>query len=571
MKYVRRLAVLLAALVCAVLCAVPALAEESTGAIGGASFRVEQVYVNVPEMDIFLYATDQKGQPISPTMVQAAGVELKLGDRTIPTGIVGQAAEPICYLVLVDNSDKLSNSSFLLYKNVIRQMIAHLGEDDQIALFTSSGACAMEATSDQRTAINGMKGLSQSSGTSDLTAAATTVYRYVNENFQSLVPRKVVIAFSESEQLLGNLTLLGGIASGAVDQLNMELSIYLTAEHPGLFDSLSTMAKDRIHTVAPEDLKEEVLARMDSLASALEIKTELPEDTYGEKMERLTLSVPRLGSAVTSTTTVYMGHKLSKPAVETVDVVGRNQLRVTFNQAVQNAERPGSYVVTSEDIWNYRVILSRVDLAQDGRTALLTTAEPLYEGRYGISLKKITSRMTAANISDSRAETTFAIQNWPRDRDFYMARFRLPVLILGAVLAVLVLLMFSGRHRERAAEREAEAEHLLSDSGAGGGTLPRRWVTLLIRSRRSIAENRWSGVVESSILVGSDAAQCDLCLDDRRVRPQHCVLSVEGDALVVQPIGDAQVTVNGERIAGEHRLQNSDTIGLGRTTIQMVL
>ena len=73
------------------------------------------------------------------------------------------------------------------------------------------------------------------------------------------------------------------------------------------------------------------------------------------------------------------------------------------------------------------------------------------------------------------------------------------------------------------------------------------------------------------MLLGSDAAQCDLCLPDKRVKPQHCVLAVEGESLLVCPIGEASVTVNGERIAGEHRLQNNDTIGLGRTTIQLVL
>ena len=128
---------------------------------------------------------------------------------------------------------------------------------------------------------------------------------------------------------------------------------------------------------------------------------------------------------------------------------------MTFNQAVENAERPGSYRITSEDIWNFRVPISQVELAQDGRTALLTTGEELYEGNYGVRLNKVTSRLTAANISDFGVETPFSVQDWPRDKGFYMARFRLPVLVLGTLLLVLVVLLFTGRSRDRSAERAA--------------------------------------------------------------------------------------------------------------------
>ena len=90
--------------------------------------------------------------------------------------------------------------------------------------------------------------------------------------------------------------------------------------------------------------------------------------------------------------------------------------------------------------------------------------------------------------------------------------------------------------------------------------------------RSSIAESRWAGMVESSLIIGSDAAQCDFCLPDRKLCPQHCALSVQGDSLLVQPLTDrARVYVNGERIDGEHRLQNNDTLRIGKTMLRLVL
>ena len=79
-------------------------------------------------------------------------------------------------------------------------------------------------------------------------------------------------------------------------------------------------------------------------------------------------------------------------------------------------------------------------------------------------------------------------------------------------------------------------------------------------------------MVESSLIIGSDAAQCDLCIPDRKLSPQHCVLAAQGDSLLVQTLTDrAKVYVNGERIEGEHRLQNNDTLRIGKTTLRLVL
>ena len=139
------------------------------------------------------------------------------------------------------------------------------------------------------------------------------------------------------------------------------------------------------------------------------------------------------------------------------------------------------------------------------------------------------------------------------------------------MLAVLALQWRRLRRRDRAAEQTAEAEHLLAGT-QGPAALPRRWVTLFWAQKGSIAESRWAGMVESSLILGSDAAQCDLCLPDAQVRAQHCVLCVRGESLLVQTLDPgAPVFVNGERIEGEHRLQNNDALRLGRTTVRLVL
>ena len=136
------------------------------------------------------------------------------------------------------------------------------------------------------------------------------------------------------------------------------------------------------------------------------------------------------------------------------------------------------------------------------------------------------------------------------------------------VLAAAALLR--GR-KERTEEKLAEAEHLLTDAAPVQQSLPRRWITLYLSTRRGIAETRWSAYVESSLIIGSDATQCDLCLADGRTRPQHAVLEVESSGVTLRPLDGAAVMVNGDPIGGEYRLQNGDTIKIGRTTLRFVL
>ena len=81
-------------------------------------------------------------------------------------------------------------------------------------------------------------------------------------------------------------------------------------------------------------------------------------------------------------------------------------------------------------------------------------------------------------------------------------------------------------------------------------SLPRRWITLYLSTRRGIAETRWSAYVESSLIIGSDATQCDLCLADGRTRPQHAVLEVESSGVTLRPLDGAAVMVNGDPIGG---------------------
>ena len=572
MKTLRYPLALFAALVLCLLTAPAPRADTTTMTGGAGAFRLEQAYVNVPDMNVFFYAQDAEGNAYTPTMVQAAGLELTLGDHTLDASSLGQASSPVCYLVVLDNSAEIEPADFRQMRGAVWQLIRHKEPNDQIALYTLAGgaACVQPATSDASSLYTALAGIEQAEGAPDAAGGAPALLLGdIQRDYQALAPRKAVFLCTAAASLFRQPALLAG-ASGA-GTLNAAFYTFVGGPSPQALEVLRALSNGQIIPCAMDEMGDGMLALQQQMASALELRTEVPESLAGERQEIVTLAIPSLGSAVQSSTTVYMGFRMTRPQVEKVEVLGRNTLRLTMNQAVNpNATRPQFYRVASNDIWNWHVPVREVEISEDGRTVLLTT-DPLYKGNYNVALNKVSSRLSPANVSSLRDETDFTIAVWPRDRAFYLARFRAPLLLAAAVLAVLALQWRRLRRRDRAAEQTAEAEHLLAGT-QGPAALPRRWVTLFWAQKGSIAESRWAGMVESSLILGSDAAQCDLCLPDAQVRAQHCVLCVRGESLLVQTLDPgAPVFVNGERIEGEHRLQNNDTLRLGRTTVRLVL
>lgn len=571
MKTLRYPLALFAALVLCLLTAPAPRADTTTMTGGAGAFRLEQAYVNVPDMNVFFYAQDAEGNAYTPTMVQAAGLELTLGDHTLDASSLGQASSPVCYLVVLDNSAEIEPADFRQMRGAVWQLIRHKEPNDQIALYTLAGgaACVQPATSDASSLYTALAGIEQAEGAPDAAGAPALLLGDIQRDYQALAPRKAVLLCTAAASLFRQPALLAG-ASGA-GTLNAAFYTFVGGPSPQALEVLRALSNGQIIPCAMDEMGDGMLALQQQMASALELRTEVPESLAGERQEIVTLAIPSLGSAVQSSTTVYMGFRMTRPQVEKVEVLGRNTLRLTMNQAVNpNATRPQFYRVASNDIWNWHVPVREVEISEDGRTVLLTT-DPLYKGNYNVALNKVSSRLSPANVSSLRDETDFTIAVWPRDRAFYLARFRAPLLLAAAVLAVLALQWRRLRRRDRAAEQTAEAEHLLAGT-QGPAALPRRWVTLFWAQKGSIAESRWAGMVESSLILGSDAAQCDLCLPDAQVRAQHCVLCVRGESLLVQTLDPgAPVFVNGERIEGEHRLQNNDALRLGRTTVRLVL
>ena len=571
MKTLRYPLALFAALVLCLLTAPAPRADTTTMTGGAGAFRLEQAYVNVPDMNVFFYAQDAEGNAYTPTMVQAAGLELTLGDHTLDASSLGQASSPVCYLVVLDNSAEIEPADFRQMRGAVWQLIRHKEPNDQIALYTLAGgaACVQPATSDASSLYTALAGIEQAEGAPDTAGAPALLLGDIQRDYQALAPRKAVFLCTAAASLFRQPALLAGLSGAGT--LNAAFYTFVGGPSPQALEVLRALSNGQIIPCAMDEMGDGMLALQQQMASALELRTEVPESLAGERQEIVTLAIPSLGSAVQSSTTVYMGFRMTRPQVEKVEVLGRNTLRLTMNQAVNpNATRPQFYRVASNDIWNWHVPVREVEISEDGRTVLLTT-DPLYKGNYNVALNKVSSRLSPANVSSLRDETDFTIAVWPRDRAFYLARFRAPLLLAAAVLAVLALQWRRLRRRDRAAEQTAEAEHLLAGT-QGPAALPRRWVTLFWAQKGSIAESRWAGMVESSLILGSDAAQCDLCLPDAQVRAQHCVLCVRGESLLVQTLDPgAPVFVNGERIEGEHRLQNNDALRLGRTTVRLVL
>lgn len=100
-------------------------------------------------------------------------------------------------------------------------------------LYTLAGdaACVLPATIDTRAAVNAVNALeSQEENEPNLVQAATIIYNDINENYQSIAPRKVIFALTEAGNTATSTALLGAVAKDAASRLNMPLDIFVTVD-----------------------------------------------------------------------------------------------------------------------------------------------------------------------------------------------------------------------------------------------------------------------------------------------------------------------------------------------------
>ena len=237
-------------------------------------------------------------------------------------------------------------------------------------LYTTAGAaeCVLPATSDKALMYKALGAVQQAEGRMDSAQLVSAVYTDIQSDFQALAPRKAAMIVTDAGQVLTNMALVGTLASDFGDQIGMAALCLFNDRKPQLFETLQQASGGRLILCEAAGLGDELKAKHAYFATALEIRTEVPESLYGERLETLTLAMPQLGSAIRSSQTVYMGHKLAKPQVTGVETLRRDQLRLTFNQPInENADKTQLYEIRSKDIWNWRVGVHSVKIG--GRTA----------------------------------------------------------------------------------------------------------------------------------------------------------------------------------------------------------
>ena len=281
-------------LLLAALGAFGAAAETTVGMSGAGSFKMEQVYVNVPELDVYFYALDGDGNSYSPIKVQAAGPELTLGDRRLEVRSVAAASDPICYILALDNSKSIAPSEFYTMLGGVRKLINAMGDDDQLMLYTTAGSteCVLPATSDKNLMYKTLGSIKQVEGSMDTARLISAVYSELQSDYQALAPRKAAMIVTDAGQVLTNMTLFATLASDVSDQIGMAAYIYLMTDRPGAFETLESAADGRLVLCEASTLGDELKKKQEYLATALEIKTEVPESLYGERLETLTLAMP---------------------------------------------------------------------------------------------------------------------------------------------------------------------------------------------------------------------------------------------------------------------------------------
>ena len=91
----------------------------------------------------------------------------------------------------------------------VRKLIAVMGENDQLMLYTTAGAteCVLPATSDKDLMYKALAHIQQAEGSMDTAQLVSAVYSEIQSDYQALAPRKAAMIVTDAGQVLSNMAL----------------------------------------------------------------------------------------------------------------------------------------------------------------------------------------------------------------------------------------------------------------------------------------------------------------------------------------------------------------------------
>ncbi|MCI8659336.1 MAG: VWA domain-containing protein [Lachnospiraceae bacterium] len=550
--------------------------EKPAFVLDGQEKRLEQVYANMPE--IFVCGSGISEESIREAYLSQEKLELK------HTGSFGESGEGIGYYVLLDISGSIPNSYFKTIKEGILKLQEELGEKDRLVLCTFGeevilAADGSQTTEDIKAALEGIRNKDQKTllfeGIDQVAALA--------EQSRESLRRRVVVVISDGK----DISIGKKMAQEAQNTLREKgIPVYAfcikntATENINNFGEFARTSGGQIRTFGPEEGSRILSDLAGSLAEDLWMEFYADSNVVSNQEDVFSL---KLEDGTVLSRPVMNNHWIpdeKPPRLLNIQVSGKQQLLLLFDEPLQGAETGANYQLTLD---GHPVAVTGISCeGKEKMSVTLSLAETIKNGTYELHTTNIVDYSMEKNpLANPIRLTVTDIVEEPdpekpepvdRQEDYTGVLF----LIFAAVVGLIVFLVVKSRKTSPDGGESPSPEA----SGTGismkeeGGfqqhitvpfTAKKRLEVWLSKSGMKVQKTAWE--LGSSLIVGRSSI-CDVQVEDLELSRQHFCLEQKDGIVYISDLNSTNGTsVNGIRVHEKRRLEPGSVIEAGSMKI----
>lgn len=528
---------------------------------------IEQVRAQMPQLRVYCSGS-------SKDELEDAEVQAYLdGEALEYAGVYDGGQDGTDYIFLLDVSGSMKKADFEAAKEQILEFYKNLNNKDSLALVTFGDSVEI--------VFNGAAGNSdfeQKLNALSANDAQTHLYEAINSGVayaqaQDVSRRQIMIVVSDGIQDTGSVGVTRTDVERELAQASLPLYSICTQgtsySEQEKFSAFAHQTGGGFFTFQSSNAAQVWQRFADKLGEYSVLVFEGNSNLVDGKNHTLMLKY-RSGSASESATrqvalTQWQPDRIS-PQVENVHYLADTGVLVLkFSEKVTGADRVSAYWLVSDG-----EEFAATNVAESGEnTYTVTLPQELPTGRFMLKIVGVADNSMEKNqldykpISFEKPIDTHKLWLW--------AGVAISAVLL--VLLIAVVLLRRKKVKEQVVTYRVEhinAPHLQQSVEPDCAPEDAAQLTIGLVNREHVEQMRTLRFSSSSIWGRGDE-MCDLCIDDKKISHQHCVLELSGDAVMIRDLGSQNGTyLNGIRLTQPCSLKQGDTVQLGDTMIKIL-
>lgn len=529
--------------------------------------RVDQVYADLPEMQVYFHLLDKNGEVVTRT-VSESNVLLQYNSESAEVNSVQNAAASKTQVYfLLDISDSMPTALFESIKAELLQLYQTHSQNEKYTLITFGKEVVVQLDGDEsaETIESTIKSLQNTDARTVLYDAVSKVGELAAE--RSDYTRRMIYLFTDGE----DWTVGGHTQNETQDLIRQSgIPVYafgVSSAQKKYLDALSELARvsGGNFTSVSTNTVAGTMAQTRAYADAgYVVSVTLKSNVVGAQNSAVALQV---GDASDSRTVSIKNWQADNTAPVIVEVqVEGSSLHIIFSESTLGGTAATDYIITCG---SRKCTVDSVARVSDKEVELRLSA-PLYDGEYVLTANNVTD--TAVEKNALTESYPFTVTGVPYTVVAFFADNILWIAAGALVFAAVIIFVVARKQRKRMPATSvcaAEAEVIESEKAsekyhihAAEGKL----VHLSI-SGRNLARRDIELHIEGTILLGRSSS-CDVRIDDEQISRRNTELICRNGRLFANNISQTNGTMlNGLMISGERELHSGDTIVLGDTRI----